>query len=197
MINHFTSQSKACKLLKIFSFLNIERKLWKIVAFSRTNNHPYIIYPSIMDMVNYFHGMTLKKINVAAWFLVLPTDIENLWWFSRGLYISRCLYIYIYRVLGIIYSRSLPLFIEIYRVCDNRRTVNTSTSPHISDQLGTENVWETLLCWFIVMIWVLFCKNMYRYERNFGSFHWYSSLLMFPIAQSNLPKLAVGAAKTS
>ena len=29
---------------------------------------------------------------------------------------------------------------EIYPVGDNRGTVNTSTSPHISDQLGTENV---------------------------------------------------------
>ena len=111
------------------------------------------------------------------------------------------IYIYIYRVLGIIYSiysRSLPcsavqVFIEIYRVGDNRRTVNSSTSLHISDQLGTENVWETLLCWLIVVLWVR--KNMYRRERHFWSFHRYSSLLMFPIAQSNLPKLAVGAAQ--
>ena len=28
--------------------------------------------------------------------------------------------------------------IEIYLVGDNRGTVNTLTSPHISDQLGTE-----------------------------------------------------------
>ena len=79
--------------------------------------------------------------------------------------IERVIYIYIYQVIGIIYSRSLLLFIEIYRVGDNR-TVNTSTSPHNSDQLGTENVWETLLCWFIVMLRVLVCKNMYRYERH-------------------------------
>ena len=44
-----------------------------------------------------------------------------------------------------------------------------------------------------VVLWVR--KNMYRRERHFGSFHRYSSLLMFPIAQSNLPKLAVGAAQ--
>ena len=56
------------------------------------------------------------------------------------------LYRYIYRVLGSIYSLSLPLlFIEIYRVGDNRRTVNKSTSPYISDQLGTENVPETVM----------------------------------------------------
>ena len=85
------------------------------------------------------------------------------------------------------------VFIEIYRVGDNRRTVNSSTSLHISDQLGTENVWETLLCWLIVVLWVH--KNMYRRERHFLSFHRYSSLLMFPIAQSNLLKLAVGAAQ--
>ena len=54
---------------------------------------------------------------------------------------------------------------------------------------------EKQLCWFIIVLWVLVCKNMYRYERHFGSFHRYSSLLMFPIAQSNIPKLAVGAAQ--
>ena len=53
---------------------------------------------------------------------------------------------------------------------DNKRTVNTSTTPHISNQLGTENVCETLLCWFIIMIWALVCDNMYRYGRHFGSF---------------------------
>ena len=54
---------------------------------------------------------------------------------------------------------------------------------------------EKQLFWFIVVLWVLVCKNMYRYERHFGSFHRYSSLPMFPIAQSNLLKLAVGAAQ--
>ena len=117
---------------------------------------------------------------------------------SRGLYIH--IYIYIssawHHIFAIIPPPPPPIFIEIYRVGNNRRTVNTSKILHISDQLGTENVWETL-CWFSVMLRVLVCKNMNRYERHFGSFHRYSSLLMFPIAQSNLPKLAVGAAKTS
>ena len=71
---------------------------------------------------------------------------------------------------------SCSVFIEIYPVGDNRRPVNSPTSLHISDQLGTENVWETLLCWLIVVLWVR--KNMYRRERHFGSFHRYSSLLM-------------------
>ena len=60
--------------------------------------------------------------------------------------------------------------IGIYRVGDNK-TVNTSTTPHISDQLWTENECETLLCWFIVMIWALFSDNMYRYGRHFRSFY--------------------------
>ena len=124
---------------------------------------------------------------MAAWFLVLPIHIENLCRLSRGLYI----YIYISSSWHHIFVIP-PVFIEIYRVGDNRRPFNSSTSLHISDQLGTENVWETLLCWLIVVLWVR--KNMYRRERHFGSFHRYSSLLMFPIAQSNLPKLAVGAA---
>ena len=58
------------------------------------------------------------------------------------------------RVIYIIYMSSSwhhilaisPKKIEIYRVGDNRGTVNTSTSPHISDQLGTEYVCLILLC---------------------------------------------------
>ena len=42
---------------------------------------------------------------------------------------------------------------------------------HISDQLWTENECETLLCWFIVVIWALFSDNMYRYGRHFRSFY--------------------------
>ena len=83
--------------------------------------------------------------------------------------VSIYIYIYISRSWRHI-LRSLPLYIEIYRVCDNRRAVNTSSSPHISDQLGSENACQTLLCWFIIMIWILVCNNMCRYERHFGSF---------------------------
>ena len=61
-------------------------------------------------------------------------------------------------------DRNLP-------VGDNRGTVKTSTTPHISDQLGTENACKTLLCWVIVMIRVLVCNNMYRYKHHFGSFY--------------------------
>ena len=42
-------------------------------------------------------------------------------------------------------------------------------TPHISNQLGTENACETLLCLFIIMIWALVWDNMYRYGRHFGS----------------------------
>ena len=47
----------------------------------------------------------------------------------------------------------------------NRRTVNASTTPHICHQLGTKHARETLLCWFIVMIWVLVWDDIYRYEE--------------------------------
>ena len=33
---------------------------------------------------------------------------------------------------------SPAVYIEIYQVGDNRRTVNMSTTAHISDQLGTK-----------------------------------------------------------
>ena len=60
---------------------------------------------------------------------------------------------------------------EIYRVGDNRRTVNTSMTPYISDQSGTENACKTQLGGFIVMVGVLACNSMYRYEHHFGSFY--------------------------
>ena len=34
---------------------------------------------------------------------------------------------------------------EIHRVGDSRRTVNTSDSPHIPDQLGAENACQMLI----------------------------------------------------
>ena len=101
-----------------------------------------------MEMLTYFHNMSLKKNNVAAWLLVLPIDTEN---------------------MSVIERYPHPVFIVIYRVGDNRRPVNTSTIPHISDQLGTETCEKH--CCFIMMLRVLVCKNMNRYERHFGSFH--------------------------
>ena len=86
-----------------------------------------------------------RQVGVATWsFLVLPIDK-------------------VHHTLAYI-DRNLP-------VGDNRGTVKTSTTPHISDQLGTENACKTLLCWVIVMIRVLVCNNMYRYKHNFGSFY--------------------------
>ena len=81
------------------------------------------------------------------------------------------IYLYICRVFGIKLQPSHPQFIEIYRVGDNKRTANTSTRPHISDKSGTKNACKILLCWFIVMVWVPVCNNMYRYERHFGYFY--------------------------
>ena len=43
-------------------------------------------------------------------------------------------------------SRCVTFIIEIYRVGDIRRTVKTSTTPHISDQSGTEKACKTLSC---------------------------------------------------
>ena len=64
----------------------------------------------------------------------------------------------------------LPLYIDIYRMCYNRRTVNASTTPHICHQLGTKHARETLLCWFIVMIWVLVWDDIYIDMKRWTSF---------------------------
>ena len=94
------------------------------------------------------------------------------------IYIYISIYIYIERYVEFMASQFSDIsrclskwFIEIYRVGDNIRTVNTSSTPHIRDQLGTENACKTLLCQFIVMILFLVCNNMYRYRHHFGLFY--------------------------
>ena len=84
-------------------------------------------------------------------------------------YMYVCMYIYMYIYIYLyIYTKFRPSFLSrCYRVGDNRRTVNTST-PYISDRSGTETRVKHR---FIIMIWVLACNNMYRYERHFGSFY--------------------------
>ena len=75
------------------------------------------------------------------------------------------MYVYVYMSSSWhhILSTSPAVHIEIYRVGDNKGTVKTSTTRHISDRLGTRNACKILLRWFIVMIWDLVCNNMYRY----------------------------------
>ena len=90
--------------------------------------------------------------------------------------IERVIYRDMCRVICITFQRSLPLYIEIYRMGKNKRTVNTSTTPHISDQSGTEKACKTLLCWFIIMIEVPVCNSMYRYEHHFWSFYHYPAI---------------------
>ena len=113
-----------------------------------------------------------RQVNVATWFLVLPIDKENPYDYLKGGFI------HIYYIIYIIYMSSswhhilaISPAVKIYRVGDNRRSVNTSTTPKISDQLGTENACKTLLCWFIVMIQVLVCNDMYQYQHHFGSLY--------------------------
>ena len=97
-----------------------------------------------------------RQANVATWFLVLSID-KNPYRLWRGWHMSSSWH----HILAI-----SPKKIDIYRVGDNRRTVNTSTSPHISDQLGTEYACLTLLCWFIVMPWVLVCNRYVYIDMN-------------------------------
>ena len=72
-------------------------------------------------------------------FSVAYQDRKSILFIESIILIYSDIYRYTYRVLGIIFLQSLPLYIEIYLVGDNR-IVNTSRSLHISDQLGTEDV---------------------------------------------------------
>ena len=97
----------------------------------------------------------------------------NFWKFWKTFFLI-CGDIYVYTYRDSSWHHILKISHAVHRnlpVGDNRTTVNTSTALHISDQSGTENACKTLLCWFIVMLWVLVCNNMYRYERHFGSIY--------------------------
>ena len=85
--------------------------------------------------------------------------------------LSLSIYMYISSYC-IIFSRSVLRYLVIHRVGDNGRTVNTWIRRRLRTFLiswgqKTRVNCLTLLCWFVVMIWVLVCKNMYRYERYF------------------------------
>ena len=120
-------------------------------------------------MKNFFFFETLEG-NCEKW-----CNLRLNWWrswiWSLSLYLSLLslsLYIYIelsHNIFAI--GPAVPRNSPGGRYWKNCLYLNTLTSPHISDQLGTENACLTLLCWFVVMIWVLVCKNMYRYERYF------------------------------
>ena len=123
----------------------------------------------IMEISTYFSSYS-RQVKVATCFLVLPFDKENRYDYWEGDYI----YIYnIYTNMSSSWHHILAISpaVEIHRLGDNRRTVNTSTTPHISDQLGTENACKTLLCWFIVMIRILVCNFMNQYQHRFWSFY--------------------------
>ena len=117
--------------------------------------HQYstLVYDGNLNIFSVCHS---RQVNVATWILVLPIDIANPYRLSRVWYIY--IYIYTYRERHICFWHHIlaispavcrngsQMFIEIYRVGDNRRTVNTSTTPHIWDQLGTENACKILFC---------------------------------------------------
>ena len=93
-----------------------------------------VYYGNVKHIFTVCHS---RQINVATWFLVLPIDIEN-----KSTIESINIYIALYIEFLSSYfrnpSRWKQWYIEIYRVGDNR-TVNTSASPHISGQVGTNN----------------------------------------------------------
>ena len=120
-----------------------------------------------MEISTYFSSYS-RQVNVATCFLVLPIDKENPYAYWEGDYTYN---IYTNMSSSRHHILAISPAVKIYRVGDNRRTVNTSTTPHIADQLGTENACKTLLWWFIVMIRILVCNNMYQYQHRFWSFY--------------------------
>ena len=117
-------------------------------------------------MLTTFRSMSLKT-SWCSCMIFSVAYIENPYRLSKGWY----LYVYEYMSSSWhhISAISPAVHIKIYRVGDNRGTVNTSTTRHISDQLGTKHACKILLRWFLVM-WVLVSNNMYRYQSHFGFF---------------------------
>ena len=150
---------------------------------SPTNHRPANFWK--LKKKNFIQTFREKKLWKVVQSIPVWTDIENPYRLSRAsyIYIHKYIYIHTYKILTIS-PRCVNLNFD--RVGDNRRTVNTLTTPHISDQLGTENMCETLWCRFIVMIWALVCDDMYRYGCHFVSFYHNPTILeMVSIAWVN------------
>ena len=74
------------------------------------------------------------------------------------------MYIYIYCSCHIF--TKFPVVYRIYPVGNNRRTVDTSTSPHIFDQLGTENACYVYLSSCYDFWFAKICMDMNVIYRN-------------------------------
>ena len=146
-----------------------------------------------MMEINIFSVYPSRQVNVATWFLVLPIDIANPYRLSSDIYRERekererhmsSFWHHILAISPAVCRNGSQWFIEIYRMGDNRKTVNTSTTPHIC---GTENARKTMLCEFIVMIWVLVSNKSYRYQHSFGLFYRNPTILETVSTCSMLP----------
>ena len=119
---------------------------------------------------------------------MLPIDIENPYRLSRGVFI----YIYIYIHTCTYTHTYIYIFVDflVSHLSDLSRCISKFTEWAIIEELsirrqprtfliscGQKNACITLLCWSIVMIWVLVCNNMYQCERHFGFFYRNSTIL--------------------
>ena len=183
MINHFTSQAQTCQLLILF--LNIERKLWKVVQpevplmsinFKFEVPILWLFQVQMITNIRVFYNGNVKhiftvchsrQINVATWFLVLPIDIEN-----KSTIKSINVYIYCY----------ISSFGLIFAIPPAENSGITKSTGWAIIELSIRQRVRTFLvswgqttsvkyCWFIVKLWVLVCNNIYRYEHDFGSFY--------------------------
>ena len=127
-------------------------RLRLIASFRKKNTRPTLEHRATLGRLRFMKILKTifwcwKKGNNWKWCnLKLNWNRKSISIIERVIYRDMC------RVICITFQRSFPLYIEIYRMGKNKRTVNTSTTPHISDQSGTEKAFKTPLCWFIIII---------------------------------------------
>ena len=121
-----------------------------------------------METWTWYFSSHSRQVNVTTWFLVLLTDKENTIDYREG-----DIYIHIYIIVEFLASHFSDLsrftgwtIIEELSVRRRLRIFLISWG-----QKTQAKACKTLLCWFIVMIRVLVCNNMYQYEHHFGSFY--------------------------
>ena len=109
-------------------------------------------------------------------FLVLPMDIANPYRLLRVWYI----YIERERHMSSFWHHILAISPAVCQNGSSRFTgwaiieelsIRQRLHTFLISWGQTENACKTLLCQFIVMIWVLVCNNMYRYQHHFGLFY--------------------------
>ena len=117
-------------------------------------------------MLTYFRNMSLKTSSCSC----MIFSVAYRYWKSISI-IERAISICIYIEFLVSHFSDLSCCVSKFTGWAMIEELSIRRRPRTSlISWGQKNACKILLCWLIV-IWVLVCKNMYQYERHFGFFY--------------------------